>query len=240
MSLRNQLMMLQHSDSFFPSGASSWSWGIETLSTDFKKDFKLRQRRKHISNLPSETNKVMIEEFVLSQLKRRWYVFDAIFIIEAWKSVDDFAKLTELDQQVHQYTLVNEARQGSVKLGQTLLKIYSEIPMSHTWLESIRNKQTYGHQCVVQGAIYASLKMTIEQSLLTAGHGFITNLVSSAIRLGLIGYLESQQIIQNGHELLAELLSETLPSFQDLSTFNPMAEIAMMRHEQQQVRLFSN
>lgn len=240
MAVREQLLMLQHSDSFFPSGASSWSWGLETLSVDFQKQFQQRNRRQQAQIKQSSNNCQLIENFVLSQIQYRWYVFDAIFISEAWKEAENLERIIQLDKHCHQYTLVNEARQGSIKLGQTLLKIYAELPLVSTLLNLIVSENSYGHQPIVQGVVFNQLGMSLENSLLSSGHGLITNLVSAAIRLGLIGYLEGQYVIQHAHQVLAHLIEEEIPNLQLLSTFNPMAEIAMMRHEHQQSRLFSN
>lgn len=240
MPLRDQLLMLQHSDSFFPSGASSWSWGLETLAADFQEQFKQRNRR-HLQQIEKRSNNCqMIDGFVVSQIKQRWYVFDAIFIAESWQCTDDVEQLLQLDDSLHQHTLVNEARQGSLKLGQTLLKIYAELPIASQFFNHIQAGRGYGHQAVVQGAIFKALGMSLESTLLSSGHGLITNMVSAGIRLGLIGYLEGQQVIQHSHQVLADLIEQQLPTSQHLSTFNPMAEIAMMRHEHQQSRLFSN
>lgn len=240
MSLRDQLLMLQHSDSFFPSGASSWSWGLETLAVDFKDQFQHRSRR-YIHQAESTSNNCqLIDDFVVSQVQQRWYVFDAIFITQAWQHADEIMQLIKLDHSLHEHTLVSEARQGSIKLGQTLLKIYAEFPVASQFLDHIQSGESYGHQAVVQGVIFKALGMSLENALLSSAHGLITNMVSAAIRLGLIGYLEGQHVIKHSHQLIANLIEQQLPTAQQLSTFNPMAEIAMMRHEHQQSRLFSN
>ena len=241
MSLQSQLLMLQHADSFFPSGASSWSWGLEPLAHDFKHQFNTRTRQRHTQQeLPQTDNAKWVEQFVLSQLQHRFYHFDAYFLQQAWQSADDLTSLMQLDEEVDSFTLVHEARQGSMKMGNSLLRLYAQHDLAKDWLEQIQQKQAYGHSCVVQGAMFATLGFELNDAVLTVAHGYVTSLVSAAIRLGLIGYLESQQILGTAHQLLAALIQKGLPSCAALSTFNPMVEIAMMRHEHQETRLFSN
>lgn len=243
MNIQSHLLMLQHADSFFPSGASSWSWGLEALAQDDRHLFQTRsrQRQKKVTEaVPEHTNAQHIQQFVLSQIQHRWYAFDVIFLLEAWKSAADLDRLMSLDQEVDCLTLVNEARQGSMKLGSSLLRLYPTLELSRQWLAQIQEKQAYGHSCVVQGAVFAQLGMTEEDALLSSAHAFCTSLVSAAIRLGLIGYLEAQHILTVAHTHIATLMQQGIPSLDALSTFNPMVEIAMMRHEFQDMRLFSN
>ena len=55
------LRILQEGDSFFPSGSVSFSWGLETLSSD-----------------GMITNEAAVEAFLTAQLRNRWANFDRI------------------------------------------------------------------------------------------------------------------------------------------------------------------
>ena len=57
------LALLQHGDSFFPSGAVSFSWGLEMLKQD---DFV--------------TSKDDVENFLINQLAERWTPFDRVVL----------------------------------------------------------------------------------------------------------------------------------------------------------------
>ena len=55
----NDLVLLQHGDSFFPSGAVSFSWGLETLADD---------GRVHSAD--------SVSEFLVNQIRYRWATSD--------------------------------------------------------------------------------------------------------------------------------------------------------------------
>ncbi|MFP6688701.1 MAG: urease accessory protein UreF, partial [Alphaproteobacteria bacterium] len=62
----------------------------------------------------------------------------------------------------------------------------------------------------------------------------------AALRLGIIGHVDSQAILGRLHAVIEDILS-TLPlPLNDLHAYAPAADIAIMRHENQESRLFYN
>ena len=65
------LMLLQHSDSAFPSGAVSFSWGLETLV-----------------NRGIVTKADDVQAFLYAQLTARWASLDRIMLVHAHQSLE--------------------------------------------------------------------------------------------------------------------------------------------------------
>jgi urease accessory protein len=60
------------------------------------------------------------------------------------------------------------------------------------------------------------------------------------VRLGLASHLDAQAALARLRPVIAEILAGPLPSRNEITAFTPAAEIAMMRHAAQDLRLFSN
>ena len=73
-----------------------------------------------------------------------------------------------------------------------------------------------------------------------SAHTFATGILGAAIRLGLLGHIGAQRILQDTRSTVAELLHEPAPALEDLCASAPEAEIAVMRHETAATRLFAN
>ncbi|HEY0287001.1 MAG TPA: urease accessory UreF family protein [Pseudomonas sp.] len=246
LSLSSCLSALQQADSFFPSGAGAWSWGLETLMADARlethdtsaQDPAARRRLRGARHDRS----ARVRAFVEDQLRHRWASFDRAFLHAAWHRADDLPALLELDAQIEALTLAQELRLGSSRVGQSLLGVHSQLdtPGATQYLQQVTAGLASGHLPVVQGLLWRQLGMQCEHCHLAAAYGLCTGLVSAALRLGLIGHLDAQRVLTDIHPLLLELLTENPPDFNDATSFTPMAEIAVMRHETQALRLFAN
>ncbi|WP_025897932.1 urease accessory protein UreF [Sneathiella glossodoripedis] len=92
---------------------------------------------------------------------------------------------------------------------------------------------------VVVGAAAAGRDMTIEVALTGYIHGFVSNLVSAAVRLVPLGQTDGQLAIAALEEKCAELVQEVLFStLDDLGSATLMVDWCSARHETQYTRLF--
>ena len=77
--------------------------------------------------------------------------------------------------------------------------------------------------------------------MLLSAHQLSTAMLGAAIRLGIIGHVAAQEILTRAHDLATAIMrSEPTPGLDRLSAFVPEAEIAVMRHESADSRLFAN
>ena len=79
----------------------------------------------------------------------------------------------------------------------------------------------------------------LEAAELVSGWTLITGLVSAAVRLGLIGHIESQRSLATARARLTELLAETPDDDAMPSSFTPFIDIAVSRGPLRHVRMFT-
>src|SRR5690606_19822621 len=125
--LASRLTALQQADSFFPGGAVAWSWGLETLLADGRlgadDSASGNRRRRGIRHQRSAS----LLGFIQGQLRHRWGSFDRAFLLAAWQAADDHQQLQSLDQRIEAMTLAAELRQGSRRLGLSMLGVHAGL-----------------------------------------------------------------------------------------------------------------
>ena len=94
------LALLQHGDSFFPSGAVSFSWGLETLVEDGR-----------VHSVDSFSG------FLVNQLRYRWATSDRAALAAAYGAGADLEAVIAIDRLVEAQTLALELREGSRRTG---------------------------------------------------------------------------------------------------------------------------
>jgi len=104
------LTLLQHGDSFFPSGAVSFSWGLEMLNND------------HVIASIYE-----LDNFIENQLIERWGPFERVVLAHTYDHANDIEHVISIDKLVECMTLATELREGSKRLGSALLTTYQQL-----------------------------------------------------------------------------------------------------------------
>jgi urease accessory protein len=220
---RSLLTALQHADTFFPSGGIAFSWGLETLHAG--------------GFLPTPGE---LQSFLLGQIIHRWGSCDRIALARTYAAADDLDRVAACDRELETLGLARELREGSARAGATLLRVHSQLgtPQAEAYRERLGNGLGYGHLAAVQGLIWRGVGMSLEEAQLTSAHTLCLGVLGAAIRLGVIGHIDAQKILQSAHLTIDGLMS--VPGDDELSSFVPASEIAMMRHEVGQSRLFAN
>lgn len=222
---RSLLAMLQHGDSFFPSGAVSFSWGIETLGADGK-----------------IVKAADVERFVAHQLRGRWASSDRPVLCAAIAAGGDLMQVLVADRLMEANSLALEQREGSKRMGAALLNIHARLETrgAKEYQAQVRAGQAPGHVAAVQGMLWDALDLDQASACQMAAHGLSVALLGAALRLGLIGHVDSQAILGRLHETIEDILRTPVPPLSELHAYAPAADIAMMRHETQDSRLFYN
>ena len=217
------LTALQHGDSFFPGGGFAASWGLETLFTDT-----------YVHD--AET----LQHFVQGQLRHRWARCDRPALVWAHRAAGELEKVAVVDAELEALSLARELRVVSQRAGRALLRVHDRLgtPRASDYLERVTTGQAWSHLPVVQGLVWRGVGLDAEQASLLSGHLQGVAFVSAAIRLGFVSHIQAQLIVQRIHPTLTALLAVPLP--ESLSSFTPVSDIAMMRHETQATRLFAN
>ncbi len=219
------LSVLQHADSMFPSGAVSFSWGLEALV-----------------NRGAVTGRETLAEFMAAQIRGRWAGLDRPAIAHAHAAGADFERLAYLDRLVEAQSLGAEQRTGSTRMGNALLSVHRRLgtPQAADYARMVAQGRAFGHMPVVQGLLWRGLGFSAPQALAMSAHGVCTGLLGAAIRLSIISHLDAQAIHAALLPLIEEVLSSPLFDPDEMHAFIPQIEIASMNHETDDMRLFVN
>ncbi len=219
------LAALQHGDSFFPSGSVSFSWGLEALCTDGKVE------------TPND-----VARFLKGQLKHRWGPMDRAFTAAGHRASGNLEEALKADRQMEAMTLAEEMRQGSGRAGKALLHVHEKLqtPPAGPYRRRILEGDGFGHLAVVQGVLLGSLGFDLSDTLAISAHTTCVSILGAAIRLGRLGSIEGQCILSAFRTLIQDLIRSPIPDLDDAATCVLETDIAAMRHETQEMRLFSN
>jgi len=219
------LAALQHADSFFPSGAIAFSWGLEALVAD-------RQ----------VAGGAALEQFLEAQLRHRWARLDRPFLAAAHRAGADLERIARLDRLAEAMTLPREAREAAQRLGQAMLGVHERLatPGASELRAVIKAGKAGGQLPVVQGYLLRAVGLDETTAAAVAGHSLMAMLASAAVRLGAASHLDAQRAIAAMRPILARVLAEPAPAPEQAASFAPASDIAAMRHEIQVTRLFAN
>jgi urease accessory protein len=217
------LAVLQHGDSFFPSGSLAFSWGLETL----RNDGLIR-------------NAEDVEWFVVDQLRHRWATMDRPVLVAAHRAADDLESVVAVDRLVEAMSLAREARDGSRRAGTALLSVHQNLGTvgALAYQERIKARRAWGHLAVVQGLVWRGAGLDETAASAVSGHTLCVGLLGAALRLGAIGHIDSQRSLARLGNEIDKLSATPAPALEDIGVCTPETDIAAMRHETESTRLF--
>lgn len=219
------LAALQFGDSFFPSGAVSFSMGLETL---------------HADGIVADA--ASLEGFLADQVTERWGSAERAFLAAAHGAAPDWPAVAEIDALQEAMTLPRELREGSRKGGAALLGVHARMGTegAAAYRARLRAGDAHGHLAVVQGVVLRGSGLGLARAEAVSLHGLCAAILGAGLRLGLIGHLDGQIILRRLRPRMAALLARPAPGVPEASTYVPLADVAAARHEEATVRLFSN
>jgi len=219
------LAALQFGDSFFPSGAVSFSLGLETLYAD-----------------GIVADAASLEEFLTDQVTDRWATAERAFLAASHRASPDWPTVSEIDALQEAMTLPRELREGSRKGGAALLGVHARMEThgAAAYRERLRAGSAHGHLAVVQGVVLKGSGLDLARAEAVSLHGLCATILGAALRLGLIGHLDGQIMLRGLRPRMAALLAEPAPGLDEVCAYAPLADVAAARHEEAAVRLFSN
>ncbi len=219
------LAALQHGDSFFPSGGVSFSWGLESLCAE--------------GLVADETD---VCRFVQGQLSHRWATCDRPALIAAHRAGRNLESVALVDAELEALALPQGLRVGSRRAGGALLNAHERLETRHAkeYRRMVKTGSAFGHLPVVQGLAWGAVGLAEEVAAAVSAHTLCVALLGAALRLGVIGHVGAQRILDDMRPEMTRLLSLPVPPPGNFSACTPAADIAVMRHETAEVRLFAN
>ena len=227
--LNQKLILLQLADSFFPSGSYTLSHGLESLVQS-----------------GTITAAEEVETFVRLLLCNKVGSTDLVALAHAyWASHrHDLPAVAEVDARLFSQTPIEKTRIAQRQSGRALLMVASKT-WPHPQLTTLSEQTAAGSlNCLhpVVFAVVAQIAGLDQQSAALAFvHGFVTGLLGAAIRLGVIGHLQAQQIRRAiAEDMAAACQAAAGRSLDDMWSCTPLIDIAQMQQAKLSRRLFAS
>ena len=227
--IAQQLAMMQLSDSFFPTGSFTLSHGIETLV---------------------QTGKIQsgqdVKTFLQLLLLNKVGVTDVVALLHSHRGSQqsNLEAVREADCQLFAQTAIAKLRETQGKSGRALLMM-----ISSTWtdkrLDILNQKAARGEiHClhpVIFGAIAPIVGLNERDAVLAFLHSLVTSVLGAAIRLGVLGHIQAQQILRQLAPDIEEVWSTAKSmKLDEMWSCTPTIDIAQMQHSKLPQRLFAN
>lgn len=221
------LALQQLLDSALPIGGFSHSFGLETLVQE-----------------GAIRSSAELEEYVRAMLLQSWTTADVMVIKAVYRDLpnQNYHTLWAVERLVHVQRAAMESRTGVQKMGRRLLQLLTSLYPQYDWTpitEGLRTNDCSATHPLVFGYACWQLGIGLEQAAQGYLYACIVTCVGSALRLMSMGQTEGQSIIARLTPITTEAwrIAEVMEP-EDAYSNMPLAEIAMMRHEQLYSRLF--
>lgn len=217
------LWLLQVNDSQFPSGAYAHSMGLEGYV------------QRGLVRKPED-----LEAFLERQIAPGLCALELPFLLRAHAAAQagDRARLLELDRELDAWKLAAEMRQASRQLGSRRLAMLLKLDED----DLLRHYAESGAPC--HHLIVCAMELrhaTAETAACAFAYQTIAGYTNAAMKLIRLGQERCQGILRKIMALLEPRLRgliETAKEDERIGWFNPVLEIASMRHARANERLF--
>lgn len=210
-----RVSLLQITDSMFPIGALSQSFGLETLASQ--------------GTITNDD----LGEYMCAMLWNQVGPCDLVFMLAAYDDVENIEPLSKL---YGCHKLVPEFHAASLKMGKRMIQLGTRLT-GDSRLKRLEGKPV--HHAVAFGAVAYATGASREDS----AHAFLYNwsagVVSAAIRLFPLGHDAAQELLYAmGETIEAVYESYAHMKVEDVWQFSPQAEIAGLDHGKLHTKLF--
>ncbi len=219
MSADSWLWLLQANDSAYPSGAYAHSFGLEEL-------------------VESEVVKssLDLENFLTKQVLPALLTFEIPFFAKAHSAAvtRNAEKLLLYDAELDAWRIPAELRDASRRIGSQRLALLVQLDPSPLVLQILEASPRCHHLVVT--ALELS-HTDVAQAARAFAFQSIAGFTAASMKLMRIGQTSCQQILRRSLATLGERIDESLSIPVD-GWFNPLLEIASLRHAHAHARLF--
>jgi urease accessory protein len=216
--------LLQTVDALFPTGAYAHSLGFEESA-----------------RLGLVTDESTLAAFLRAQIipAQQQHELPYLRFACAAQSLDERCAL---DAEIGAWKLARESREASAQLGVRRLRALRNIadfPALAEFDEAIRRGRACGHHLVICGLQARVEDVPLEAALATYFYQSLAAICAAAMKLIRIGQDGCQRVLRAGcAEAPAVMEASLAVAREKAGWFNPLIEIASMRHERADERLF--
>jgi urease accessory protein len=214
--------LLQVNDSQFPSGAYAHSLGLEDLV-----------QRGLIRDADG------LQAFLRDQVSPALLAFDVPMLARAHAAAvaGDLPALAALDRELDAWKLADEQRQASRRMGSRRLALVRRLDPAPA-LDAFAAIESPQHLLVVAALEMRALPVAV--AAWAMAHQTMTGYVTAAVKLLRLGQDRAQAVLRESLATLAPGVAAAAadPAPGDPGWFNPLLEIASLRHARARERLF--
>lgn len=225
--MSSQLHLLHLCDPTLPIGGFSHSSGLETYT------------QKEIVNSP-ETMNVFLTQILSHSILNNEAAFLSL-VYEACSN-QNWDRILELDTLCQASKLTKEIRNASQKLGTRLMKIFNptiQSPITFQIEEAVKNKEMFGHYCILFGIYAHELKISKKEALEGFFYNTAIGYITNAVKLIPLSQDSGQKLLFEILPLLEELTEKALaPNEALLGKSSVGFDIRSMQHENLYSRLY--
>ena len=212
--------LLQVNDSQFPSGAYAHSLGLEALVQ---------------GGLVSDAES--LARFLNDQISPALLAFDLPMLARAHAAAvaRNIGALGTIDHELDGWKLAEELRLASRRMGSRRLALLRRLDPC-PWLDDFARLGSPQHQIVV--AAVEMRELPVEVAAWAQAHQSLNGYVTAAVKLLRLGQERAQAVLREALVSLAPGVPAAVAAPADPGWFNPLLEIASLRHARARERLF--
>lgn len=228
------LAVLQLSDSAFPSGRYTLSHGLESCAQSGL-----------VTGRPAE-----LAALLTDCLRHGVARSDGVALACAHRAASgspgvlDLDLVTRADRRLTAVKLSREAREASTRTGRALLATATAAFGAETvpeYAERVRRGEAPGNHAVIVGLISARAGVARVAAVAGDLFAFASGWVAAAVRLALVDHRVAQWLLHRVRAVMAEAAPlAAAGDVADIAGCTPLLDVASMRHEQAELRLFAS
>ena len=226
--------LLQLSDSAFPSGRYTLSYGLEALV-----------QSGHLT-VPGEST--TLTTLLGDSIRFGAAPSDGLALACAHRAAGadggvDLGLVAQVDRRLTAVKLPREVREASTRTGRAVLATATtaiEEAALRDYAERVKRGRSPGNHAVVVGVLCALLGIPRLEAVAGELYAFSSSWVAAGIRLGLVDHRGAQALLHRTRPVLAAAALEVIDrDVNRISSCTPLLDVMAMRHEEAELRLFA-
>jgi urease accessory protein len=228
------LSVLQLSDSGFPSGRYTLSYGLETFA----------QMGLLETPCPASRLAALLGDCIRFGIAPS----DGVALACAHRAVAangalDVELVVRADRRLSAVKVAWEAREASIRTGRALLLAAPAVAgvRMRGYSELVDARYTPGNHAVILGMLDGLLDVPPLEAVAAELCAFSAGWAAAAVRLGLTDHLTAQSLLRRVRGVVCEAAERAAGGdVADISSWTPLPDVVAMRHEQAEVRMFAS
>jgi urease accessory protein len=229
------LSVLQLSDSAFPSGRYTLSYGLETLA---------QSGRLAMPSDPAALVAVLRDQVRLSVAPSDGVALACAHRATTGADSLDVELAVRADERLSAVKLSREARETSTRTGRALLRVATSAFGAGAlaqYAHEVAARRAPGNHAVVLGVLSAALGVPRPEAVAGELFAFAASWTAAAVRLAVTDHGTAQAVL---HEVRSDLAAAAERAADKdvpcITSCTPLLDVMAMRHEETELRLFAS